>query len=70
MKWKCYIPGKSNTDWDGGFYPLSMEFTDDYPAKPPKVTAAPAQASLVYCCAYLVADLQDVPACYMHAAVL
>jgi ubiquitin-conjugating enzyme E2 I len=37
MKWKCYIPGKANTDWDGGFYPLSMEFSEDYPAKPPKV---------------------------------
>ncbi len=37
MKWKCFIPGKKGTDWEGGFYPLSMEFTDDYPAKPPKV---------------------------------
>lgn len=36
MKWKCFIPGKKGTDWEGGFYPLSMEFTDDYPAKPPK----------------------------------
>lgn len=36
MKWKCYIPGKDGTIWAGGFYPLSMEFTDDYPAKPPK----------------------------------
>jgi hypothetical protein len=38
MKWNCFIPGKKGTDWEGGFYPLSMEFTDDYPAKPPKVT--------------------------------
>jgi len=37
MKWKCYIPGKAGTDWEGGFFPLTMEFTDDYPAKPPKV---------------------------------
>lgn len=37
MKWKCFIPGKKGTDWEGGFYPLTMEFTDDYPAKPPKV---------------------------------
>eukprot|EP00882_Tetradesmus_deserticola_P034422 GHRQ01039476.1.p1 GENE.GHRQ01039476.1~~GHRQ01039476.1.p1 ORF type:complete len:156 (-),score=32.52 GHRQ01039476.1:65-532(-) len=48
MKWKCYIPGKANTDWDGGFYPLSMEFSEDYPAKPPKVTTANGQA-LLYC---------------------
>ncbi|KIY95641.1 Ubiquitin-conjugating enzyme/RWD-like protein [Monoraphidium neglectum] len=36
MKWNCFIPGKPGTDWEGGFYPLSMEFTDDYPSKPPK----------------------------------
>ena len=40
MRWKCYIPGKTGTDWEGGFYPVTMEFTDDYPAKPPKVEAA------------------------------
>jgi len=37
MKWNCFIPGKPSTDWEGGFYPLSMEFTEDYPTKPPKV---------------------------------
>lgn len=37
MKWKCFVPGKEGTDWAGGLYPLTMEFTDDYPAKPPKV---------------------------------
>ncbi len=37
MRWKCYIPGKEGTMWAGGFYPLTMEFTEDYPAKPPKV---------------------------------
>lgn len=36
MKWKCYIPGKQGTDWDGGYFPLTMEFSNDYPAKPPK----------------------------------
>ena len=39
MHWKCYIPGKEKTLWEGGFYPLTMEFTEDYPAKPPKVGA-------------------------------
>ena len=39
MKWKCHIPGKADTDWAGGFYPLTMEFTEDYPTKPPKVCA-------------------------------
>ena len=37
MKWNCHIPGKADTDWDGGYFPLTMEFSEDYPAKPPKV---------------------------------
>lgn len=36
MRWKCFIPGKQNTNWEGGYYPLVMEFSEDYPAKPPK----------------------------------
>lgn len=36
MKWKCYVPGKENTIWHGGFYPLTIEFSNEYPAKPPK----------------------------------
>lgn len=49
MKWNCHIPGKTNTDWDGGYFPLTMEFLEDYPAKPPKVTprtAAPKYPDL------------------------
>ena len=37
MKWNCHIPGKTGTDWEGGYFPLTMEFGEDYPAKPPKV---------------------------------
>ena len=36
LKWKCSIPGKAGTDFEGGFYPLSMEFSEDYPQTPPK----------------------------------
>ncbi|PWA55797.1 ubiquitin-conjugating enzyme/RWD-like protein [Artemisia annua] len=36
MKWNCIIPGKAGTDWEGGYYPLTLIFTDDYPSKPPK----------------------------------
>uniref|UniRef100_A0A7S0UUN9 SUMO-conjugating enzyme UBC9 n=1 Tax=Polytomella parva TaxID=51329 RepID=A0A7S0UUN9_9CHLO len=36
MRWRCHIPGKSKTDWEGGFFPLNMEFPEDYPTKPPK----------------------------------
>ncbi|KAI7730930.1 hypothetical protein M8C21_032487 [Ambrosia artemisiifolia] len=24
------------TDWEGGYYPLTLNFTEDYPSKPPK----------------------------------
>lgn len=24
------------TDWEGGFYPLTLNFSEDYPSKPPK----------------------------------
>uniref|UniRef100_A0A061S294 SUMO-conjugating enzyme UBC9 n=1 Tax=Tetraselmis sp. GSL018 TaxID=582737 RepID=A0A061S294_9CHLO len=41
MKWTCHIPGKVNTDWEGGFYPLTMEFSNDYPTKPPKCKFPP-----------------------------
>lgn len=24
------------TDWEGGFYPVTIHFSEDYPSKPPK----------------------------------
>ncbi|KAL6047488.1 SUMO conjugating enzyme Hus5 [Balamuthia mandrillaris] len=36
MRWTCGIPGKKGTLWEGGMFPITMEFTDDYPSKPPK----------------------------------
>jgi ubiquitin-protein ligase len=24
------------TDWEGGYFPLSLHFSEDYPSKPPK----------------------------------
>jgi ubiquitin-conjugating enzyme E2 I len=36
LKWKCFIPGPPKTDWDGGYFPMTMDFSEDYPAKPPK----------------------------------
>ena len=41
MKWKCKIPGKKGTDWEGGNFQLILHFTDDYPAKPPKCVFDP-----------------------------
>lgn len=36
MVWQCTLPGKVGTDWEGGFYPVAIHFTEDYPSKPPK----------------------------------
>jgi ubiquitin-protein ligase len=33
MRWEAGIPGKADTDWEGGVYKLVMEFSDDYPLK-------------------------------------
>ncbi|KAK6245202.1 hypothetical protein SCA6_008292 [Theobroma cacao] len=35
MLWHCIIPGKKGTDWDGGYFPLTLHFSEDYPSKPP-----------------------------------
>jgi ubiquitin-conjugating enzyme E2 I len=37
MKWTCLVPGKKGTDWEDGMYPITMQFKEDYPAKPPVV---------------------------------
>lgn len=36
MTWECGIPGKVGTIWEGGVYPLTLEFSEDYPSRPPK----------------------------------
>lgn len=38
MKWLCKIPGKKGTPWEGGEYILTMDFSEDYPSKPPRCT--------------------------------
>ena len=38
MVWDCVIPGKAGTPWEGGNFPVTLEFNNDYPSKPPKVT--------------------------------
>ncbi|CAL8465977.1 g5513 [Coccomyxa elongata] len=35
LHWDCRIPGKANTPWEGGVYPLVLKFTEDYPSNPP-----------------------------------
>lgn len=41
FKWECKIPGKAGSLWEGGVYTLMMEFSDDYPNKPPKCKFTP-----------------------------
>ena len=36
LLWDCGIPGRQGTEWEGGIYPLTMEFTEEYPTRPPK----------------------------------
>ena len=36
FKWEAGIPGKAGTDWEGGLYKVVMEFSEEYPSKPPK----------------------------------
>ena len=40
-KWECKIPGQVNTPWEGGLYTLMMEFSEEYPNKPPKCQFIP-----------------------------
>jgi Ubiquitin-conjugating enzyme len=40
FRWKAGIPGKEGTDWQGGVFTVSMEFSEEYPARPPRCTSA------------------------------
>ncbi|KAK7291094.1 hypothetical protein RIF29_05981 [Crotalaria pallida] len=33
--WNCAIPGTRGTIWEGGLYPVTLQFNEDYPCKPP-----------------------------------
>ena len=41
MLWEAGIPGKEGTDWEGGVYRVTMEFSEEYPSKPPKCKFVP-----------------------------
>ncbi|KAL9264684.1 SUMO-conjugating enzyme SCE1-like protein [Drosera capensis] len=42
MIWNCIVPGKSGTDWEGGYFPVTLNFTEDYPSRPPKCSFPPS----------------------------
>ena len=33
LKWDCLIPGPKGTIWEEGLYPMTMDFTHDYPVR-------------------------------------
>jgi ubiquitin-conjugating enzyme E2 A len=35
--WSAFIEGPEGTAWDGGLFELKLEFTQDYPTKPPSI---------------------------------
>lgn len=37
LMWQAVIFGPDDTAWEGGTFNLTMEFTEEYPSKPPKV---------------------------------
>mmetsp|Transcript_11935 Transcript_11935/g.18015 ORF Transcript_11935/g.18015 Transcript_11935/m.18015 type:complete len:157 (+) Transcript_11935:30-500(+) len=36
LVWKCGIPGKKDTAWEGGVYTLRVIFSETYPTAPPR----------------------------------
>ncbi|GAM19952.1 hypothetical protein SAMD00019534_031270 [Acytostelium subglobosum LB1] len=34
-RWDCGVPGKKGTAWENGVYPVTLVFSNDYPAKSP-----------------------------------
>jgi ubiquitin-conjugating enzyme E2 A len=38
MQWESVIFGPDDTEWEGGVFGLNIEYTDEYPTKPPKVS--------------------------------
>ena len=41
LRWEAAIPGKPGGLWEGGYYRLTLEFSEDYPSKPPKAKFTP-----------------------------
>ena len=41
FEWECLIPGKDDSPWAGGFYPLTLSFPHNYPAMPPVARFVP-----------------------------
>lgn len=42
MRWECIVPGKAGTEWEEGYYPCTLQFSEDYPSRAPIVTFMPS----------------------------
>ena len=49
LRWECKVPGKAGTHWEGGLYPVVLEFSEDYPSKPPPGSLSPPGFSTPTC---------------------
>lgn len=36
FRWECGVPGKPGSPWEGGVFKLFIDFSDEYPSKPPR----------------------------------
>lgn len=41
LKWEAGVPGKAQGPWEGGLYYMTLQFTEDYPSRPPKCQFKP-----------------------------
>ena len=37
FKWEAVIFGPDDSIWEGGIFTLRLDFSEDYPSKPPKI---------------------------------
>jgi len=49
MAWQAVIFGPDDTPWEGGTFKLLLEFTEDYPNKPPVVRLLHSLLLLLSC---------------------
>jgi hypothetical protein len=74
MKWMAGVPGKDGTDWEGGVYKVSMEFTEEYPSRPPKCRFFSGSGGSTACSGFSAGDVVSTrttgEALYMHSTYL
>ncbi|KAG5621634.1 hypothetical protein H5410_006852 [Solanum commersonii] len=54
MLWNAVIFGPDDTAWDGGTFKMTLQFSEDYPNKPPKVLHISLSYVFSYCMQIIV----------------